>query len=216
MVSGQSTSLLADPHANRSVSPESVWGSMTLAIGGRKWSVLFRKSDPLSLLSRMLLDSQLWRSNLYDLRWHVSDTGQSGWTFRLLASEPRCYRNAALLLRALPRPTVHGNHNRRYYSKQSGDGLFTRLRSFPRPVSSDRKRQTDHPSDRRRHSPNIPSALNLAMGTEGMVPNIRWLEMLVGLPLGWLDTNGPPLMELPDSAGSLPCLQSGTPITDTK
>lgn len=104
--------------------------------------------------------------------------------------------------KAFPRPTVHGNYNFVGASENSGDGIFTvmkRLRPWPRPVASDYKRGPDRPADRNRNSPNIASAMNINAGTVGERPSLRWLESLMGLPLGWTEPDGPPLTERSDT-----------------
>jgi len=40
----------------------------------------------------------------------------------------------------LPTPTVHGNNNRKGYSKKSGDGLSTAVKKFPTPTVADSRR----------------------------------------------------------------------------
>lgn len=81
----ESTSSQEGHPASHSPTPGSVKGFRIRATGGRKWFALLTNSGPLGLLSKMLLGSPTWRSNLYGLIWRGSATGQCGLIFQLRA-----------------------------------------------------------------------------------------------------------------------------------
>jgi hypothetical protein len=77
-----------------------------------------------------------------------------------------------------PTPTVHGNHNRKGMSKNSGDGLATAVKTWPTPTASD---GTGGPgSSGRQGGENLRTAV-------GGTLNPTWVEWLMGWPLGWTD-----------------------------
>lgn len=202
--SEESISSSADLPANRSPLRVFVGRKRMSVTGGLSWLESLLPCGPLLSLSKMLLDLRMWQNAPCVVICRVSGTPQRGITFRWTASAERWLASASSLW---ARPTVHGNYNRKGASQNSGDGTFTqlqRLKPWPRPMASDHKRGSDRPADRARHSPHIPSAVNMTMGTVGSHVNPRWLEQLVGLPIGWLEPDGPPLRKASETSGNPP------------
>lgn len=78
-----------------------------------------------------------------------------------------------------PTPTVCGNYNRKGVSATSGDGLATAVRMWPTPTCQDAK-NNGAPSQMERNT----KPLNAEIG--GPL-NPKWVEWLMGWPLGWTD-----------------------------
>lgn len=99
--------------------------------------------------------------------WPVSGIVRNGKLYRLHPSEPRTSAGGSFLW---PTPTVSGNHNRKGSSPQAGDGLATAVLKaqmlWPTPVASD--------------------AVRFETGITGRL-NPRWVEWLMGFPIGWTD-----------------------------
>lgn len=86
------------------------------------------------------------------------------------------------LERMWPTPTVHGNHNVKGMTKNSGDGLETAVKRYPTPCARDwrsGKGKTQAERDRTA-GPSLPEAI-------GGQLNPMWVEWLMGFPIGWTD-----------------------------
>lgn len=57
---------------------------------------------------------------------------------------------------------------------------------WPTPRASDSKRQ-DSPSDRKRNSPSLTTRVNMELGTKNQKINLKWMEWLMGYPIGWTE-----------------------------
>lgn len=75
--------------ASRSVAPGSAEARMMTVTSGRRCSELSRKSGPLGLLEKMLLESSAWHSTRCFLTWKAKATKQGRLLFRLAPSTPR-------------------------------------------------------------------------------------------------------------------------------
>ena len=91
--------------------------------------------------------------------------------------------NPVELAETFPTITVCGNYNRKGASKTSGDGLATYVRMYPTPMATQRG---DCPAERRRHSPCLESVVAMQEPNGGKL-NPKWVEWLMGFPLGWTD-----------------------------
>lgn len=86
---GQSQYYQEDFLASHSVLPGSEEARRMTVTSGRKCCELYRKSDPLGSLVRMLLESSAWRSTRCYLTWKASATPAKRLLFRLVPSTPR-------------------------------------------------------------------------------------------------------------------------------
>jgi DNA (cytosine-5)-methyltransferase 1 len=84
-----------------------------------------------------------------------------------------------------PTPTVCGNNNRKGSSATSGDGLATTVKAWPTPAARDYKDSRHEPSAQRRNSPCLPASAVMDAGQAPGVLNPHWVELLMGLPVGW-------------------------------
>jgi len=84
-------------------------------------------------------------------------------------------------VRNWPTPTVHGNHNRKGASKNSGDGLATAVKMWSTPTCHDRNGQSGAKRGR-----NAQGGECLAQQVGGTL-NPMWVEWLMGWPVGWTD-----------------------------
>ena len=80
-----------------------------------------------------------------------------------------------------PTPTVHGNHNRKGASKNSGDGLATAVKMWSTPTCHDRNGQSGAKRGR-----NAQGGECLAQQVGGTL-NPMWVEWLMGWSVGWID-----------------------------
>ena len=80
--------------ASHSVQPGSGEARRMTVTSGRKCLELYRKSGPVGLLARMLLESSHWRSTRCYLTWKASDTPARRSLFRLVPSMPRTEETA--------------------------------------------------------------------------------------------------------------------------
>ena len=80
-----------------------------------------------------------------------------------------------------PTPTVNGNYNKKGLSKTSGDGLATAVaKMWPTPTA--RNCVSNSPSELQRNEPSLSVQ---AAGVGGKL-NPRWVEWLMGWPIGWV------------------------------
>ena len=83
--------------ANHSVRPGSDEARRMTVTSGQKCCELYRRSDPLGSLVRMLLGSSVWRSTRCYLTWKISGTPAKRLLFRLVPSTPRTDETAVPL-----------------------------------------------------------------------------------------------------------------------
>lgn len=79
---------LNDSLASRSPSPGTERARMMTVTSGRKCLELYKKSNPLGCLVRMLLESSVWHSNKCYLTWNVKVMKSKRLLFQLLESVP--------------------------------------------------------------------------------------------------------------------------------
>ncbi len=88
-----------------------------------------------------------------------------------------------------PTPTVCGNYNRKGLSERSGDGLAQadRLRPWPTPTARDWKDTGSFLGE------GLQRTLGRAVcpSTTGGSLNPDWVDWLMGLPIGWTDSDSP-------------------------
>lgn len=142
----QLTLFLEDSPASRLALPGSEEARKMTVTSGRKCYALYRKSGPLGLLVRMLLESSIWRSTRCWLTWKASATPAKRLLFRLVPSMPRTEGTDARLW-----PTVRAEESGAYqYSQGKHDKLTLTLtgaaRLWPTPTARDCKgaNSTEH------------------------------------------------------------------------
>lgn len=85
----QLTLFQGDSPASRLVLPGSEEARTMTVTSGQRCCALLKRSDPLGLLARMLLESSVWRSTRCYLTWRPSATPARRLLFRLVPSMPR-------------------------------------------------------------------------------------------------------------------------------
>lgn len=132
----------------------------------------------------MMRDGECWERNTPELP--TSDTDSGLWPTSV-ADGDRATNYAqggtslGYAVRNWPTPTVHGNHNRRGASANSGDGLATAVKMWATPTCHGRKGQSG--AKRGRNAQGGECLTQQAGGTL----NPKWVEWLMGWPLGWTD-----------------------------
>lgn len=98
-------------------------------------------------------------------------------------SSPEFSPTLAQVVGLWPTPTVHGNHNQKGMSENSGDGLATAVKMWPTPRAFMHK---DSQMDR--------GKFNLGEVVQGQL-NPAWVECLMNFPPGWTEVgpDGPPV-----------------------
>ena len=201
-----SMSLAEDSHVRTSVQPERERASQEQSpVCGRTWHALSVRFDLVSCLwktARSLFPEDLpWSSVILPI-WGMMRAGEC---WELITSElpikdiayglwptpvadgDRATNYAqggtslGYAVRNWPTPTVHGNHNRKGASKNSGDGLATAAKKWATPTCHDRKGQSGAKRGR-----NAQGGECLAQQVGGTL-NPMWVEWLMGWPMGWTD-----------------------------
>lgn len=135
----QLTLFPADSHASPFLSPGSDEARMMTVTSGQRCSELLRKSSPLGLLAKMLLESSTWHSTLCWLTWNFKATKQGRLYFQLVASTPRISDTDAPLW---PTPAARDckeansmEHLQREGKRNHADQLANAVRMWPTPTS---------------------------------------------------------------------------------
>lgn len=106
--------------------PDSERAKMILAGSGRKCLELYERYAHLGLLSKILLESSVWHSKIFVLRWKVKRMKSNRLLFHLRASE---HGTRGIGSGSLPTITSGADRNTDY--KQGGKCLKGKLRSIP-------------------------------------------------------------------------------------
>lgn len=181
--------------ASHSVQPGSGEARRMTVTSGRKCLELYRKSGPVGLLVRMLLESSHWRSTRCYLTWKASATPARRSLFRLVPSMPRTEETAVPFW---PTPTARDckgansmEHLARDGSRNHTDQLANFVKLIPTVTTGagmcggsanyQRLKEMEEAgviSEEERRS--------MAAGNGGQL-NPTWVEWLMGFPLGWTD-----------------------------
>lgn len=217
------------PHASLYPLPGSDEARKMTAGSGKKLSVLLKNSDPAGVCLKILLESSLWASTMCYLTWKLSATPAGRPLFRLVPSVHRteeteyglwrtpdantgnrgpkskelyeeCKRTGkhAITLndqvKMWPTPCANchtgaGNHGR------GGENLQTAVKMWPTPAARDWRSGKGRQENG--HAPQLPEAV-------GGQLNPAWVELLMGFPLGWTDTDidGPPRSDASSMSGN--------------
>ena len=162
-VDGQLTLFPEDFLASLSPQPGSDEARKTTVISGQKCSALYRRSGPLGLLVRMLLESSTWHSTQRFLTWKPKATPSRRLYFQLVPSVPRT-RDTELQLWPTPKATLRG------------DCPSERRRRSPDLAAAVKMWTTPTATLERKPEKSIGGQLNP-----------EWVEWLMGFPIGWTD-----------------------------
>jgi len=152
------------------------------ATSGRKLLEYSRRSDPVGLLVKMLLDTSLWASTTCLLAWKASTTPRKRLLFRLVPSVPAIDETGSSLW-----PTPHANcHTGAGEKGEGGPNLQTAVKMWPTPTTNDAKNASLPPAARDWDI--IPGALMREGHTaqEGRL-NPEWVECLMNFPPKWTE-----------------------------
>jgi hypothetical protein len=201
-----------DIHASLSVMPGSEEARRMTAISGRKLLDYYKRSDPIGLLVRMLLDTLHWGSTMCYLTWKDSTTPRKRLLFRLVPSMPDTDEIEYSLW---PTPDTNNHRDGTKLRKDTnihsggkhGVSLHHAVVMWPTPRANDaKKRGNINPEDPRN---GLPAAVkmwptpvaddtshrknNYAQGgtalstaAEGQL-NPDWVESLMNFPIGWTE-----------------------------
>lgn len=117
----QLTLFREDSPASRSAQPGSVEAVKMTVTSGQRCCELSKKSGPLGLLERTLLESSTWRSTQCFLTWKVKATKQGRLYFQLAASAPHIGGTGApLWLGTMTASQTGGSHSIRSPKRRKG------------------------------------------------------------------------------------------------
>lgn len=119
----QSTLFAEDSHANLSHKPGSAKAIKMTVTSGLNISGLYKKSDPVGLLAKMLLASSTWASTKCFLTWKVKTTPAKRLLFQLVPSTPRIEETEFGLL---PTPRVSDTEGGRVKNVEMINGKYSR------------------------------------------------------------------------------------------
>ena len=186
----QLTLFAEDSPANHFPKPGSDKAIKMTVTSGQNISVLYKNSDPVGVLAKMLLDSSIWASPKCFLTWKVRTTPAKRLLFQLAPSTPRIEEIESGLLPTPkaqePGTTSEGYgdclndvvHGRKGWGKQM----------LPTPTTREhkgaRKPETMALTGR---NPMTISLGDAVMEMDGGQLNPEWVEWLLGFPLGWTD-----------------------------
>ena len=150
----QLTLFTEDTLASLLVSPGSEEARKMTATSGRRLSEFYRKSDPVGLLVRMLLDTSVWGSTTCYLTWKAKVTNQSRLYFQLVPSTPHTDETECSLW-----PTPHANcHTGAGEKGEGGLNIQTAVKMWPTPRANDAEKRGNIADDPRN---GLPAAVKL-------------------------------------------------------
>ena len=169
--------------ANHSVQPGSEEARRMTVTSGRRCLELFRRSDPVGSLVRMLLESSAWNSTRCYLTWKRSATPAKRLLFRLVPSMPSTEETGAQYWPTPTTPRPHDSENTvgKYIPSQKQKDLAYAVAMWPTPIATDWKNRACKDYRKNRHCQ--------LQTTVGGQLNPMWVEWLMGFPLGWTDLN---------------------------
>lgn len=178
-----------DTLASLLVMPGTEKARMMTVTSGRRLSDYWKRSDPVGLLAKMLLDTSLWGSTTCFLNWTTSGTPRNRLLFRLVPSTPHTDETEySLLPTPLSTDATHGGPNQRDSKGNYGLSAVAQARDYrsgddPDGPRAQRKREQgwspnlhdvvkmwptpkasirgDCPSERRRNTPDLAAAVKM-------------------------------------------------------
>ena len=188
-------SLSEDFLASHTVQPGSEKARQMTVISGRNIAALLTNADPLGLLVKMCLESELPFSTRCYLTWRVWDTPQSRLIFRLQVSMPRTKENVSSLL---PTPkSARGTYQYQPGSKKKNYTLegLAQIGMLPTPQARDWKGKPGSGYKTKSLTNLLPTPTasrwsglqshgkNAILGSL----NPEFVEWLMGFPIGWTE-----------------------------
>ena len=201
----QLTLFQEDSPASRSVLPGSEEARKMTVTSGRKCYELYKNSDPLGLLVRMLLGSSIWHSTRCYLTWRVSATPARRLLFRLAPSMPRTGEIDARLWLGTPTAGTGSNGRSQKWRKGKTPNPQEFVKMWPTPRANDAEKRGAISLDKRNGLPAAvlfptPKAQNCRGDGKphgnggpsldvvaGGTLNPDWVEWLMAFPPGWTD-----------------------------
>lgn len=179
------TSFVAAFPVNRFPLPGSSKARTITATSGRKCLGLYRRSDPLGSLVKMLLVSSVWHSARCLLIWKASGTKSNRLLFQLVPSMPLTEEIGS---GSWPTPsasmvTMADMIQAQFAGNDPNRPTYAQAKMFATPNAADSKNSTLPPSQLDRDS--VPGNL-LQQGQTGTLSPL-FVEWLMGYPSGWTD-----------------------------
>lgn len=190
----QLTLFQGDSPASRLVQPGSAEAVQMTVTSGRRCSELYRRSDPVGWLVRMLLASSVWRSTRCFLTWKASATPAKRWFFRLVPSTPRTEGTGLRLWPTTTKRDYKGSNSMEHLQREGKHHqgqLANFVKLFPTPTTGagmcggsgnyqklkDLENSGQISGEERR---------SMAAGNGGQL-NPDWVEWLMGFQIGWTE-----------------------------
>ncbi len=191
----QLTLFPVDSRASPSALPGSAEAVRMTVTSGQRCSELLRKSSPLGLLAKMLLESSTWHSTLCWLTWNFKATKQGRLYFQLAASTPHISDTDAPLW---PTPAARDckgansmEHLQREGKRNHADQLANAVRLYPTPTTGAGLcgGTGNYQQLKALEADGTISAeerRSMAAGNGGQL-NPEWVEWLMNFPKGWTE-----------------------------
>lgn len=127
--------------ASHSVQPGSEEARRMTVTSGLRCLELYRRSDPVGSLVRMLLESSHWRSTRCFLTWKISATPAKRLLFRLVPSMPNIDETVVPFWPTPTTPRPHDSENTvgKYIPSQKQKDLTYAVAMWPTPTARDCK-----------------------------------------------------------------------------
>jgi len=143
-----------DTHASLFPTPGSDGARKMTATSGRRLSESYRKSGPVGLLAKMLLDTSLWGSTTSYLTWKTRATPRNRLLFQLQLSMPATDETGCSLW-----PAPHANcHTGAGEKGGGGMDIQTAVKMWPTPRANDAEKRGNVSDDPRN---GLPGAVKL-------------------------------------------------------
>lgn len=211
--------------ASHSVQPGSDEARRMTVTSGLRCLELYRRSDPVGSLVRMLLGSSAWRSTRCYLTWKASATPAKRLLFRLVPSTPRTGETDA---QYWPTPTARDHKGANSMEHLTRDGKKNHTDQLANAVKLSPCKHGQGGPDLATYTKLIPTATtgaglcggsanyerlkelerdgviseeerrSMAAGNGGQL-NPTWVEWLMGFPLGWTDLSASETPSCPSS-----------------
>ncbi len=173
-------------------------------ISGRKWSELFNPSNPLGLLSKMLLESSIWHSTRCYLTWKIRLTPARRLLFQLAVSTPHTEETESgfwltpsvtnIVSRSEESMRKRINWRKKTKHNSIPPGNLAEQLKYGIPIKDMRLIPTPMSSDFHGASSNCKRLIKksnlsffLHSGNSTSYPNPRFVEIMMGFPAGWTD-----------------------------